>query len=137
MTFRSAFLAPLAAVAMAAASAAAPVTLPGGTKIEDLKIGDGAVAQSGQAVTVHYTGWLYLDGMRGKKFDSSRGGRPFTFTLGAGEVIPGWDAGVAGMKIGGQRTLILPPSAGYGAQGDDTIPPNSWLIFDVELVGVE
>ncbi|KKC26616.1 FKBP-type peptidyl-prolyl cis-trans isomerase [Sphingomonas sp. SRS2] len=136
MTFRSVLLAPIAAVATTAAWAA-PVTLPDGTKAEDVKIGAGAVAQNGQTVTVHYSGWLYLDRMRGKKFDSSRGSRPFTFTLGAGEVIPGWDTGVAGMKVGGHRTLILPPSAGYGAQGDDTIPPNSWLIFDIELVRVE
>ena len=129
-----------AAVALAAAVAAvaAPVTVPAGTKILDVKIGTGAAAQAGQKVTVHYTGWLYQGGKRGKKFDSSRdGGEPLSFDLGAGEVIKGWDAGLVGMKTGGKRTLILAPADGYGAQGDDTIPPNSWLIFDVELLRIE
>lgn len=138
MMSRSVLLAPIAAVAISAAASAAPVALPGGTLAEDVKPGTGAVAQPGRTVTVHYTGWLYQGGKRGKKFDSSRdGGRPFAFLLGAGEVIEGWDVGVAGMKVGGQRTLILPPAAGYGAEGDDTIPPNSWLIFDIDLLGVE
>lgn len=134
---RSFLLAPFAMVAAAAASAA-PVTLPGGTQVQEVKLGAGAVAQPGQSVIVHYTGWLYQNGKRGMKFDSSRDrGQPFSFLLGAGEVIPGWDEGVAGMKAGGKRTLILPPAMGYGAEGDDTIPPNSWLIFDVELIGIE
>jgi FKBP-type peptidyl-prolyl cis-trans isomerase len=137
---RNVLLVPVAAVAIAtAAASAAPVTLPGGTRIEDVKIGTGPAAQAGQTVTVHYTGWLYVDGQRGAKFDSSRnpGRGPFSFLLGGGEVIPGWDEGVAGMKPGGKRTLILPPAAGYGDEGDDTIPPNSWLIFEVELLGIE
>jgi len=131
---------PIAAAMMiaAAGAAAAPLTLPGGTRIEDGRIGAGAPAQPGQLVTVHYTGWLYQDGQRGSRFDSSRDrGEPFSFLLGTGEVIPGWDEGVAGMKAGGTRTLILPPAAGYGAEGDDVIPPDSWLIFDIELLKVE
>jgi len=128
----------LAALMMSSVAIAAPVTLPDGTRIEDSKVGSGTPAQAGQTVTVHYTGWLYLDGKRGPKFDSSRdGGQPFSFVLGAGEVITGWDEGVVGMKPGGTRTLILPPEAGYGAEGDDVIPPNSWLIFDVELLKAE
>lgn len=134
---RSVLLAPFALIATVAASAA-PVTLPGGTQVQEVKVGAGAAAQPGQTVTVHYSGWLYQDDKRGKKFDSSRDrGQPFAFVLGAGEVIPGWDEGVAGMKTGGKRVLILPPAAGYGDEGDDTIPPNSWLIFDIELLGVE
>ncbi|MES2498077.1 MAG: FKBP-type peptidyl-prolyl cis-trans isomerase [Pseudomonadota bacterium] len=135
--YRSVLLAPFALIATVAASAA-PVTLPGGTQVQEVKVGAGAAAQPGQTVTVHYSGWLYQDGKRGKKFDSSRDrGQPFSFVLGAGEVIPGWDEGVAGMKTSGKRVLILPPAAGYGDEGDDTIPPNSWLIFDIELLAVE
>lgn len=128
----------IAALLIGTATVAAPVTLPDGTRLEDGRVGTGAPAQAGQTVSVHYAGWLYLDGKRGPKFDSSRdGGQPFSFVLGAGEVIRGWDEGVAGMKPGGTRTLILPPAAGYGAQGDDVIPPNSWLIFDIELLRAE
>lgn len=137
MTISRLLLATAAALMMnAAAIAAEPVLLPGGVQIEDIEPGAGAVAQPGQAVTVHYTGWLYVNDERGKSFDSSHGGAPFTFRLGAGEVIRGWDEGVAGMKVGGVRTLIIPPEAGYGAEGDGTIPPNSWLLFEVELLGV-
>lgn len=121
---------------MSLAAHAEPVVLPSGTQIEDLETGTGAEARKGQTVSVHYTGWLYIDGERGKSFDSSRGGEPFTFALGAGDVIKGWDVGVAGMKEGGLRILIIPPEDGYGKQGDDTIPPNSWLMFEVELVKV-
>jgi FKBP-type peptidyl-prolyl cis-trans isomerase len=108
-------------------------------QITDTKIGTGAVAQAGHPVTVHYTGWLYQNGAKGKKFDSSVDrGTPFSFMLGAGQVIPGWDQGVAGMKVGGQRTLIIPPDLGYGANGagNGVIPPNATLIFDVQLLQV-
>jgi len=104
--------------------------------------GSGNEAVAGRRVTVHYTGWLYNEGAadhKGKKFDSSRDrGDPFTFRLGAGEVIGGWDEGVAGMKVGGRRTLTIPPDLGYGAQGSPgAIPPNATLVFDVELLDVK
>lgn len=116
-------------------------TSPEFTKI-DVKVGEGAVAQAGQQVSVHYTGWLYDPAAadnHGAKFDSSVDrGNPFEFPLGAGRVIKGWDEGVAGMKVGGQRTLIIPADMGYGARGaGNAIPPNATLIFDVELLGVE
>ena len=136
MTFRNILLAPIAALAISVAAHADPVTLAGGTQIEDIQPGTGAEAHKGQEVTVHYTGWLFVGGVRGKRFDSSRGGQPFTFRLGAGDVIRGWDVGVVGMKEGGIRNLIIPPAAGYGAEGDDTIPPNSTLMFEVELLKV-
>ena len=109
-----------------------------GLLITDVKPGTGAEARKGATVTVHYTGWLYNDGQQGAKFDSSRDrGDPFQFPLGAGMVIKGWDEGVAGMKVGGQRTLIIPPEMGYGARGaGGVIPPNATLKFDVELLGV-
>ena len=105
------------------------------------KVGTGPEASSGQTVTVHYTGWLYDESKadhKGPKFDSSRDrNEPFSFNLGAGEVIRGWDEGVAGMKVGGQRTLTIPPDMGYGARGAGAvIPPNATLLFDVELLGV-
>ncbi|MEB4593057.1 FKBP-type peptidyl-prolyl cis-trans isomerase [Candidatus Thiothrix sp. Deng01] len=108
----------------------------------DVKVGDGAEATTGKNVSVHYTGWLYdetAQDKHGVKFDSSRDrGEPFTFPLGGGRVIKGWDEGVAGMKIGGQRTLVIPPEMGYGARGaGGVIPPNATLIFDVELLGVQ
>ncbi|MBT9612167.1 MAG: FKBP-type peptidyl-prolyl cis-trans isomerase [Burkholderiales bacterium] len=108
----------------------------------DHKVGDGTVAVAGNKVTVHYTGWLYdaaAKDNKGKKFDSSRDRNdPFTFGLGASQVIRGWDEGVAGMKIGGQRTLIIPPQMGYGSRGaGGVIPPNATLVFDVELLGVK
>ncbi len=104
-------------------------------RIIDNKIGEGAIAETGKNVTVHYTGKLF----NGTKFDSSHDRKePFTFKLGAGQVIQGWDMGVAGMKIGGQRVLIIPPHLGYGERGaGNVIPPNSILIFDVELLKVE
>jgi len=107
----------------------------------DIKSGDGAQANAGHEVSVHYTGWLYDEAApehRGSKFDSSRDrGTPFEFPLGAGHVIKGWDQGVDGMKVGGQRTLIIPPALGYGARGaGGVIPPNATLVFDVELLGV-
>jgi FKBP-type peptidyl-prolyl cis-trans isomerase FkpA len=107
----------------------------------DVKLGTGAVATAGKNVSVHYTGWLYDPAAmdhHGKKFDSSRDrNEPFEFPLGGGRVIKGWDVGVEGMKIGGQRTLIIPASMGYGARGaGGAIPPNATLVFDVELLGV-
>lgn len=111
-----------------------PVTTPSGLKYWELKKGSGAVAKAGDSVQVHYTGWL----TEGKKFDSSVDrGSPFSFKLGAGMVIKGWDEGVAGMKVGGKRQLHIPAELGYGARGaGDAIPPNAELIFDVELIGV-
>jgi len=108
----------------------------------DVRAGEGTEATSGRVVTVHYTGWLYNEGAtdrKGTTFDSSRDrNEPFSFRLGAGEVIPGWDQGVAGMKVGGQRTLTIPPQLGYGARGaGGVIPPNATLVFDVELLGVK
>jgi FKBP-type peptidyl-prolyl cis-trans isomerase len=103
-------------------------------RIEELTKGTGAEAVRGKTVEVHYTGWL-LEG--GKPFDSSVGGDPFSFRLGAGEVIEGWDRGVAGMKVGGKRKLTLPPELGYGARGaPPDIPPNATLVFEVELLSV-
>ena len=115
---------------------------PSELKKIDVKQGTGEEAVSGKAVVVHYTGWLYdtsKPDSHGAKFDSSRDrGVPFGFVLGAGRVIKGWDEGVAGMRIGGQRTLIIPPALGYGERGaGGVIPPNSTLIFDVELLGVK
>ncbi|MEQ1759347.1 MAG: FKBP-type peptidyl-prolyl cis-trans isomerase [Vicinamibacterales bacterium] len=108
----------------------------------DTTPGAGTEAAAGKAVTVHYTGWLYQDSAadkKGSKFDSSRDrNEPFSFNLGAGEVIRGWDEGVAGMKVGGQRTLTIPPAMGYGARGaGGVIPPNATLVFDVELLDVK
>ncbi|MGB9094465.1 MAG: FKBP-type peptidyl-prolyl cis-trans isomerase [Gallionella sp.] len=107
----------------------------------DVKLGKGDLATPGKSVTVHYTGWLYdaaAPDHHGRKFDSSRDrNEPFEFTLGAGQVIMGWDQGVAGMQVGGERTLIIPPNMGYGARGaGGVIPPNATLVFDVELLGV-
>jgi FKBP-type peptidyl-prolyl cis-trans isomerase FkpA len=114
-------------------------TTPSGLQYIDHVVGEGDTAAAGQHVTVHYTGWLYDNGEQGAKFDSSRDRNdPFDFPLGAGMVIKGWDEGVQGMKIGGQRTLIIPPDLGYGARGaGGVIPPNATLKFDVELLGLE
>ena len=114
--------------------------MPDGLKYTDTKTGDGAAAKAGNKVSVHYTGWLSDNGAKGKKFDSSVDrGQPFQFTLGAHQVIAGWDEGVAGMKVGGKRTLIIPPELGYGARGagGGAIPPNATLIFDVDLLQVQ
>ena len=102
--------------------------------------GSGKEATAGSTVVVNYTGWLYApdaQGQHGAQFDSSIGREPFSFQLGAGQVIPGWDQGVQGMKVGGKRTLIIPAALGYGEQGAGPIPPNSNLIFDVELLDVK
>ena len=113
-------------------------TTASGLQYEDTIVGEGAEATKGQNVSVHYTGWLYNNGEQGAKFDSSRDRNdPFEFSLGAGMVIKGWDEGVQGMKIGGQRTLIIPATLGYGARGaGGVIPPNATLKFDVELLKV-
>src|ERR671936_21169 len=110
------------------------VTTESGLKYTDVKVGTGREAQPGDTATVHYTGWL----MDGKKFDSSVDrNEPFSFRVGAGQVIRGWDEGVAGMKIGGERLLIIPPALGYGARGaGGAIPPNATLKFEVELLGL-
>jgi FKBP-type peptidyl-prolyl cis-trans isomerase len=115
------------------------IEMPNGLKYTDTKTGDGATATPGDKVSVHYTGWLYNNGTKGAKFDSSVDrGQPFQFTLGAHQVIAGWDEGVAGMKVGGKRTLIIPPELGYGARGaGGVIPANATLMFDVELLGVQ
>ena len=115
------------------------IEMPDGLKYTDNKPGDGAAAKAGNKVSVHYTGWLSDNGAKGKKFDSSVDrGQPFQFTLGAKQVIAGWDEGVAGMKVGGTRTLTIPPELGYGARGaPGAIPPNATLIFDVELLRLQ
>ena len=112
-------------------------TTPSGLQYEDTVVGTGKDAQPGRNVTVHYTGWLYENGAQGAKFDSSKDrDEPFIFPLGGGMVIKGWDEGVQGMKEGGQRTLIIPASLGYGARGaGGVIPPNATLKFEVELLG--
>ncbi len=113
-------------------------TTASGLIYDDKVVGTGDEAKAGQEVSVHYTGWLFYGGERGKKFDSSKDrGEPFEFPLGAGRVIKGWDEGVAGMKVGGTRVLTIPPALGYGARGaGGVIPPNATLIFEVELLGV-
>ncbi len=113
-------------------------TLPSGLQYEDTTVGTGETAKLGDHVVVHYTGWLYNDGVQGKKFDSSKDRNdPFDFPLGAGHVIKGWDEGVQGMKVGGARRLVIPPQLGYGARGaGGVIPPNATLVFDVELLQV-
>lgn len=110
------------------------VTLPDGLKYTDDQVGTGAEATTGKTAVVHYTGWL----SNGTKFDSSKDrGQPFSFPLGGGRVIKGWDEGVVGMKVGGKRTLIIPPELGYGARGaPGAIPPNATLKFEVELLDV-
>jgi len=112
--------------------------LADGLKYTDTTVGTGAEAAAGNKVTVHYTGWLYKNGQKGAKFDSSLDrGQPFSFALGARQVIRGWDEGVAGMKVGGKRTLIIPPDLGYGDRGaGGVIPGGATLMFDVELLGV-
>ena len=114
-------------------------THPSGLQYEDTEIGEGDEAVSGKDVVVHYTGWLFNDGVQGEKFDSSKDRRdPFMFALGSGMVIKGWDEGVAGMRVGGARTLVIPPEMGYGARGaGGVIPPNATLKFEVELLGIQ
>ncbi|MBP7131973.1 MAG: FKBP-type peptidyl-prolyl cis-trans isomerase [Aquabacterium sp.] len=116
----------------------AVVTTTSGLQYEDVTVGSGAEAKAGNHVSVHYTGWLYQNGVKGAKFDSSKDRNdPFAFPLGAGHVIRGWDEGVQGMKIGGTRILVIPPELGYGARGaGGVIPGNATLMFEVELLGV-
>ena len=115
------------------------VTTASGLQTIDSTVGTGASPQKGQRCVMHYTGWLYNNGVKGAKFDSSVDrGQPFEFVIGVGQVIKGWDEGVASMKVGGKRTLIIPPELGYGARGaGGVIPPNATLTFDVELLGVK
>jgi peptidylprolyl isomerase len=112
-----------------------PTTTPSGLEYWEIKKGTGKLAEKGKKVSVHYTGWL----TDGKEFDSSRdAGEPIQFDLGTGQVIKGWDEGIAGMKVGGKRQLRIPPALGYGARGaGSAIPPNATLVFDVELMGVK
>ncbi|MFT5590776.1 MAG: FKBP-type peptidyl-prolyl cis-trans isomerase FkpA [Bradyrhizobium sp.] len=127
------------AEALAPVDAKAMVTTPSGLQYNDVKPGTGAIAKTGGNVSVHYTGWLQNpDGSMGKKFDSSRDrGQPFKFPLGGGQVIRGWDEGVQGMQVGGQRRLVIPAALGYGQRGAaGVIPPGATLIFDVELLGL-
>jgi peptidylprolyl isomerase len=109
-----------------------------GLQYEDTVVGTGAQPRSGQMCSMHYTGWLWVNGAKGAKFDSSHDRRePFDFTIGQGQVIKGWDEGVASMQVGGKRTLLIPPALGYGARGyPPVIPANSTLLFEVELLGV-
>jgi peptidylprolyl isomerase len=122
-----------------AQNAGATMTTASGLQITDTKVGTGASPKQGQIAVVHYTGWLSDGGAKGKKFDSSVDrGQPFEFPLGRRQVIAGWDEGVATMKVGGKRTLVIPPELGYGARGaGGVIPPNATLIFDVELLDVK
>jgi peptidylprolyl isomerase len=115
------------------------MTTASGLKIQDTKVGTGATPRTGQTCVMHYTGWLYTNGSKGAKFDSSVDrGQPFEFPIGTGRVIKGWDEGVASMKVGGKRTLIIPPALGYGARGaGGVIPPNATLLFEVELLDVK
>jgi FKBP-type peptidyl-prolyl cis-trans isomerase FkpA len=129
---------PIASVQAATPARASAATKP--LKKIDTLVGAGKTAAAGSTVTVHYTGWLYAPKapqQHGARFDSSQGGEPFTFQLGAGKVIKGWDEGLAGMKVGGKRTLIVPAALGYGERGAGPIPPNANLIFEVSLLDVK
>ncbi len=128
-----------AIAARASAQTGKAMTTSSGLQIIDIKEGSGASPKPGQTCVMHYTGWLYENGQKGKKFDSSVDrNEPFDFPIGMGRVIKGWDEGVATMKVGGKRTLIIPPALGYGARGaGGVIPPNATLMFDVELLAVK
>lgn len=113
-------------------------TYASGLRVADTRVGSGAFPKPGQICVMHYTGWLYQSGQKGAKFDSSLDrGKPFEFALGRGQVIRGWDEGVAGMKVGGKRTLIIPPDLGYGGTPRSGIPAFSTLIFELELLAVK
>jgi len=142
-SFRHLLIAVLVAAAMVIlmpndSEAQDTITTSSGLRYIDHEAGAGEKAEAGDNVVVHYTGWLYVDGEKGNKFDSSVDrNQPFSFPLGAGRVIGGWDEGVAGMRPGGKRTLIIPPALGYGAHGaGGVIPPNATLMFDVELIEI-
>jgi peptidylprolyl isomerase len=122
-----------------ASAQGAPTVTDSGLILADTKVGTGAEAKAGKTCVMHYTGWLYNNGAKGEKFDSSLDrGEPFAFRLGQGQVIKGWDEGVAGMKVGGKRTLIIPPELGYGSRGaGGAIPPNATLLFEVQLLDVK
>jgi peptidylprolyl isomerase len=130
---------PTRAQAPAKQGQAVTTTSSSGLQYTDTVAGTGDAPKSGKTCVMHYTGWLYNNGVKGAKFDSSVDrGQPFEFTIGVGQVIKGWDEGVASMKVGGKRTLIIPPQLGYGARGaGSVIPPNATLMFDVELLGVK
>lgn len=146
VSLSAALLASVAMVAVAmfaappaiAQGAGKAVTTPTGLQVIDTVVGAGASPRPGQICVMHYTGWLYKNGEKGQKFDSSRDrGRPFEFPIGAGKVIRGWEEGVSTMKVGGKRTLIIPPGLGYGTMGaGDAIPPGATLMFEVELLAV-
>jgi peptidylprolyl isomerase len=139
LTASAALFAAAAPVPSAAQTAGKTQTTPSGLQIADTQPGTGAAPKPGQICVVHYTGWLYENGAKGKKFDSSVDrGEPFAFPIGQHRVIAGWDEGVGTMKAGGKRTLIIPPDLGYGARGaGNVIPPNATLIFEVELLEVK
>jgi peptidylprolyl isomerase len=135
----AAIIAIITATTLTPAAAQPVMTTSSGLKIIDTKVGTGPMPRPGQTCVMHYTGWLYENGVKGKKFDSSLDrNEPFEFKIGGHQVIGGWDEGVATMKVGGKRTLIIPPELGYGARGaGGVIPPNATLIFDVELLAVK
>ena len=134
-------LTPLASRAQTAAAAPQghTMTTPSGLQYTDTVVGTGATPQTGQTCVMHYTGWLYVNGAKGAKFDSSLDrGTPFEFPIGTHRVIPGWDEGVKTMKVGSKRVLIIPPALGYGDQGaGDAIPPGATLLFEVQLLAVK
>ena len=140
--FAAAALLSVSAIAAVTKESAVTETAPSTLGITEVKEGTGTAITAGQTAVVHYTGWLYSAEARehkGKKFDSSRDRNdPFSFHVGGGEVISGWDQGVVGMKVGGQRRLVVPPALGYGARGaGGVIPPNATLVFDVELLKIQ
>jgi FKBP-type peptidyl-prolyl cis-trans isomerase FkpA len=132
----------VSALALAAAACTGSSTSPSGAPFSqtDLRTGSGTTAAAGKSISVNYTGWLYdasRTDSKGLQFDTSIGKSAFTFTLGSGQVIAGWDQGLVGMQVGGLRRLVIPPSLGYGATRSGAIPPNSTLVFDVELLSVQ
>ena len=138
-TLAAALILAAGAASNAIAQTGKTMTTSSGLQITDSKVGTGATPKAGETCVMHYTGWLYENGAKGRKFDSSVDrGEPFEFPIGMRRVIAGWDEGVATMKVGGNRTLIIPASLGYGARGaGGVIPPNATLIFEVELLGVK